>query len=61
MTSGAVFEHGHSGSPIFAFGKKDDQPYVVAVCSAGGDDGNNYCAGGSWLTKLVRESRQLDP
>jgi V8-like Glu-specific endopeptidase len=61
MTCGADFEKGQSGSPVFAFGTQDDQPYVVAVASAEGDDGNNYCAGGSWLTKLVREARQLDP
>jgi V8-like Glu-specific endopeptidase len=61
MTCGADFETGQSGSPIFGFGAHDDMPYVVAVASAEGGNGNNYCAGGSWLTKLVREARQLDP
>jgi V8-like Glu-specific endopeptidase len=61
MTCGADLTYGQSGSPIFAFGKHDGMPYVVAVVSAAGTDGNNYCAGGSLLTRLVREARQIDP
>ena len=51
---------GHSGGPIFAFWP-DGMPYVVAVVSAEGDDDNNYCAGGSWLGKLIQEAREIDP
>jgi hypothetical protein len=59
MTSGADLMKGHSGGPIFAFWP-DGIPYVVAVVSAESDD-NNYCAGGSWLGKLIQEARSIDP
>jgi hypothetical protein len=36
-------------------------PYVVAVVSADGSNGKNYCAGGSWLPDLVQEARDTDP
>lgn len=59
MTCGADLMKGHSGGPIFGFWPAG--PYVVAVVSAAGDDDNNYCAGGSWLPKLVGEARAVDP
>lgn len=59
MTCGADLMKGHSGGPIFGFWPAG--PYVVAVVSAQGDDDNNYCAGGSWLPKLVNQARAVDP
>jgi V8-like Glu-specific endopeptidase len=59
MTCGADLMRGHSGGPIFAFWP-DGFPYVVAVVSAEGG-GDNYCAGGSWLGKLIQEARSNDP
>jgi V8-like Glu-specific endopeptidase len=59
MDCGADIMLGQSGGPVFAFWP-DGVPYVVAVISAG-DNGDNYCAGGSWLPKLVREARDADP
>lgn len=61
MTTDADLVPGQSGSPIFGFWKKG--PYVVAVASANGSimlsGPENWCAGGSALTKLVAEARSL--
>lgn len=54
---------GQSGSPMFGFW--DDGVFAVAVIS-GGSDGfplgrNNWCAGGSDLTRLVKWTRDRHP
>jgi hypothetical protein len=53
MKCGADLMKGHSGGPIFAF-SPDGIPYVLAVVSADTSSGKNYCAGGSWLPKLIQ-------
>lgn len=60
MMTDADLERGQSGSPMFAwFG---DDPRVVAVASAQvEEDHENYCAGGSDLTRLVRYARDTWP
>lgn len=62
MTTTADTWKGQSGSPLFGFW--DDGPYVVSVVSAHGtfflSGDENWCAGGSYLTKLVRHARQED-
>ncbi|MGE5661666.1 MAG: trypsin-like serine peptidase, partial [Ignavibacteriales bacterium] len=58
MTTDADVNKGQSGGPLFAFwpkGRYPAGPYVVAVVS--GEDDENWCAGGSDLTKLVRKAR----
>jgi V8-like Glu-specific endopeptidase len=57
METHADLTPGNSGGPMFAFWS--DGPYVVAVVSAEDTD-ENWCAGGSWLTKLVRHARDQD-
>ena len=57
MSTHADLTPGNSGGPMFAFW--NDGPYVVAVVSAEDSD-ENWCAGGSWLTNLVRHAREQD-
>lgn len=57
MSTHADLTPGNSGGPMFAFW--NDGPYVVAVVS-GEDSDDNWCAGGSWLTNLVRHARDQD-
>lgn len=63
MTTSGDVTPGQSGSPVFGFWS--DGPYVVAVVSAesrgllSGRD--NWCAGGTLLTRLVRHARAHDP
>lgn len=63
MTTSADATTGQSGSPMF--GMWDDGPYVVAVLSAHGSvwasGTENWCSGGSDLTRLVRIARQDHP
>lgn len=63
MTTSADITRGNSGGPMFAFW--DDGPYVVAVVSAEGvifaSGTENWCAGGSNLTRLVNFARSADP
>jgi len=49
---------GQSGGPVFGFWS--DGPYVVGVTS-GESSSNNFIAGGSRLTGLVRRARQENP
>lgn len=55
MTTAADLKPGQSGSPMFGFWP--DSPYVVAVVSAEGQvfvsGTENWCSGGSDLTRLV--------
>lgn len=55
MSTQADLTPGNSGGPMFGFW--DDGPYVVAVVSSEDSD-ENWCAGGSWLTNLVRHARE---
>ncbi len=57
MRTHADLTPGNSGGPMFAFW--DDGPYVVAVVSGECPD-VNWCAGGSWLTNLVRHAHDQD-
>lgn len=63
MTTTADLMRRQSGSPMFGFW--DDGPYVVAVASAVGNivlsGTENWCSGGSDLTRLVREARSMKP
>lgn len=63
MTTAADLMPGQSGSPMFGFWS--DGPYVVAVVSAVGNvflsGTENWCAGGSDLTRLVNHARNSDP
>ena len=63
MTTNADTFKGQSGSPLFAFW--DDGPYVVSVVSAQGtfflSGDENWCSGGSDMTKLVKHARLVDP
>lgn len=63
MTTSADTWKGQSGSPLFAFWS--DGPYVVAVVSAQGtyflSGDENWCSGGSDMTKLVNHARSNDP
>ncbi|WP_280499424.1 trypsin-like serine peptidase [Nocardia cyriacigeorgica] len=58
MTTAADFRPRQSGSPMFGFWT--DGPYVVAVAAAVGEivlsGEENWCSGGSDLTRLVREA-----
>jgi V8-like Glu-specific endopeptidase len=62
MTTSADVMPGQSGSPIFGFWS--DGPYVVAVVAAIGSvyasGTENWCSGGSLLTRLVNEARSND-
>ncbi|MCA9066882.1 MAG: trypsin-like peptidase domain-containing protein [Planctomycetaceae bacterium] len=55
MSTRADLTPGNSGGPMFGFWA--DGPYVVAVVSSESRD-ENWCAGGSWLTNLVRHARE---
>ncbi|MFQ3198942.1 MAG: hypothetical protein ACI81A_002671 [Paraglaciecola sp.] len=55
MSTRADLTPGSSGGPMFAFW--NDRPYVVAVVSSE-DTEENWCAGGSWLTNLVRHAQR---
>ncbi|BDZ41905.1 hypothetical protein GCM10025865_12040 [Paraoerskovia sediminicola] len=58
MDTNADINPGNSGGPMFAWWEAG--PYVVAVVSAHDvDDRENYCAGGSYLVRLVRWARGL--
>lgn len=57
MSTRADLRPGNSGGPMFGFWS--DGPYVVAVVSAESSS-ENWCAGGSWLTNLVRHARAQD-
>lgn len=63
MTTSADLMPGQSGSPMFGF--FSDGPYVVAVVAAQGSvyasGTENWCSGGSLLTRLVNEARSNDP
>jgi len=63
MTTAADMQKGQSGSPMFAWW--DGMPYVVAVMSAYGNvwaSGNeNWCSGGSDLSRIVRQARDENP
>lgn len=63
MTTTADTVKGQSGSPMFTFW--EDGPYVVAVISAQGtfvlSGDENWCAGGTDLTRLVHLARAGDP
>lgn len=63
MTTSADISSGNSGGPMFGFW--NDGPYVVAVASAEGfvfaSGIENWCAGGSNLTRLVSFARSADP
>jgi len=63
MTTAADAMPGQSGSPMFGFWS--DGPYVVAVMSAVGNiflsGTENWCAGGSDLTRLLINARNSDP
>jgi V8-like Glu-specific endopeptidase len=63
MTTSADTLKGQSGSPLFAFWA--DGPYVVAVVSAQGtyflSGDENWCSGGSQMTRLVNHARSNDP
>jgi V8-like Glu-specific endopeptidase len=63
MTTSADTWPGQSGSPLFAFW--EDGPYVVAVVSAQGtyflSGDENWCSGGSDMTRLVSQARSDDP
>ena len=63
MTTSADLTRGNSGGPMFGFFER--QPYVVAVVSAEGNGvfagRENYCAGGSDLTHLVKYVRTNAP
>ena len=58
MSTKADMTPGSSGGPFFRFWNKG--PYVVAVAS-GEDDGENYCAGGPAMTRLVHHSIWIYP
>jgi V8-like Glu-specific endopeptidase len=58
MQCGADLTYGQSGSPIFGFWGAS--AFAVAVVSAQSDS-DNYCAGGSDLSRLVREVRAAHP
>ena len=59
MTTAADLKKGQSGSPMF--GRWKDGRYVVAVMSSEGtvfaSGMENWCSGGSDLTRLVRKAR----
>lgn len=57
MTTDTDLIPGQSGSPKFAFW--DDGPYVVAVWSSFSST-ENWCSGGSDMTRLVRHARSQD-
>lgn len=60
MDTNADINPGQSGGPMFAFWS--DGPYVVAVVSAHDiEDRDNYCSGGSDLTRLVRFALNANP
>ncbi len=63
LTTSADVMKGQSGGPMFGFWT--DGPYVVAVVSAVGQiylsGEENWCAGGSYLTRLARHARDSDP
>jgi len=63
MTTTADTAKGQSGGPLFAFW--DDGPYAVAVVSAQGtyflSGDENWCSGGSDMTRLVSHARSNDP
>ncbi|MEO8344108.1 MAG: trypsin-like peptidase domain-containing protein [Betaproteobacteria bacterium] len=65
MTTSADVMKGQSGSPIFGFWGNDPNPYVVAVVAATGSvyasGTENWCSGGSLLTRLVDVARTNDP
>ena len=62
MTTSADAMPGQSGSPLFGFWS--DGPYVVAVMAGAGNyvfsGDENWCAGGSYLTRLVRHALTED-
>jgi hypothetical protein len=66
MTTSADLTHGQSGSPIFGFWLQDGvcMPYVVAVVSSQGSaffsGDENWCSGGSLLSRLIRYGRDVD-
>lgn len=57
MSTRADLTPGNSGGPMFGFWS--DGPYVVAVASSE-TPSENWCAGGSWLTNLVKHARAQD-
>ncbi|MGM1047566.1 serine protease [Paenibacillus sp. N3/727] len=63
MTTSADMKPGQSGGPMFGFWSND--PQVVAVASAEGtifaSGTENWCSGGSDLTRLVKHARTEDP
>jgi V8-like Glu-specific endopeptidase len=63
MTTSADLTEGQSGSPMFGFW--GDIPYVVAVVAASGEvfasGTENWCSGGSDLTRMVNQARADDP
>jgi V8-like Glu-specific endopeptidase len=58
MTCSADLTYGQSGSPIFGFW--GSEAYAVAVVSAEFEN-ENYCAGGSDLSRLVAQVRKAFP
>lgn len=58
MSTRADLTPGNSGGPMFGFWSNG--PYVVAVASSETSD-ENWCAGGSWLTSLVKHAINKDP
>ena len=63
MTTAADMQKGQSGSPMFAWW--DGIPYAVAVMSAYGNvwasGDENWCSGGSDLSRIVRQARNENP
>lgn len=59
MTTTADAMPGQSGSPMFWMW--GGMPYVVAVVSAGDSDGDNICAGGADLNRVIRDARNKWP
>jgi hypothetical protein len=60
MTTSADENHGASGGPMFGFWPNDPGAYAVAVVSAGSSS-DNWCSGGSDLTRLVNQARSENP
>ncbi|MCM4150909.1 serine protease [Arenibacter sp. N53] len=58
MSTRADLTPGNSGGPMFGFWSNG--PYVVAVASSE-TSSENWCAGGSWLTNLVRHAINQNP
>jgi len=57
MTTSADVVKGQSGGPMFRFWQEG--PYVVAVVSSESDE--NWCSGGSDMTRLVRHAKTKHP